>query len=274
MVSTVMPMAVTAEKSSDPRIQFGEAYYANDSKTVKITVSIENNPGFVSTTIPVTWNKDQLTLKGVAETDLIDNGLLESGSEPQGIKNCGWIGYTITEEVGKSGQYHLAWNYDTMYAGDMTDPQELEFTKSGKLCVMEFEVKKNLSEGEEFVISADLDDTLDGVNNTVNVMNWDMKDLTKEAEPAGVTIMFGAGRVLLASPEEEPTQFLGDINSDSELNSSDAVYLLNHIMFGDRRFPINYTGNIDFTGDGSNTTSDAVYLLNHIMFGDRRFPIQ
>ena len=39
MVSTVMPMAVTAEKSSDPRIQFGEAYYANDSKTVKITVS-------------------------------------------------------------------------------------------------------------------------------------------------------------------------------------------------------------------------------------------
>ena len=66
---------------------------------------------------------------------------------------------------------------------------------------------------------------------------------------------------------------LGDIDMNGEVNTADAVYLLNYIMFGGNRFPMNYPGNIDFTRDGDHATDDAVYLLNYIMFGDRRFPI-
>ena len=56
---------------------------------------------------------------------------------------------------------------------------------------------------------------------------------------------------------------LGDMNGDGIVNSSDAIYLLRHVLFEDD-YPLNQPA--DFMFDGIVNSSDAIYLLRHVLF--------
>ena len=74
-----------------------------------------------------------------------------------------------------------------------------------------------------------------------------------------------------AQTEENFEYIVGDVNLDEYVNSDDAIYLLQNILFSEL-YPINYKGSVDFTRDGNVNSDDAVYLLRHVMFPDI-FPI-
>lgn len=253
MVFTVLPMMVSA---ADRDVEIVFSTEDSDGKvgsTVQIEVSIKNNPGFVSTTIPVLWNSSELELVGVLEEnrDLVENGLLKKGSNPQGMENCGWIGYEITDAVNELGLYHLAWNYDTMYTGNY---KELNFTEDGLLCVMEFKVLKEMAKDATYTISADTE------NSFINMMNWDMEDIVKE-EVSGVSIQFINGEVKMS--EVAGTYILGDVNNDNVVNTSDARYILRYVVkYVDEGIEI-WKG--DVNNDGVINTSDARYILRYVV---------
>ena len=56
---------------------------------------------------------------------------------------------------------------------------------------------------------------------------------------------------------------LGDFTGDNKVTSSDAIFVLRHVLF-----PEDYRWNelIDFTNDGVTTSDDAIYLLRHVLF--------
>ena len=62
-----------------------------------------------------------------------------------------------------------------------------------------------------------------------------------------------------------PDYIKGDVNGDSELDISDAIYLLYHVYFKDL-YPVNQE--CDFNGDSVVDISDAIYLLYHVYFKD------
>jgi hypothetical protein len=61
----------------------------------------------------------------------------------------------------------------------------------------------------------------------------------------------------------------GDVTADGEIDVSDAIWCLRHVLFADK-FPV--VGDVDFNGDGREDASDAVYLLRYVLFGDK-FPL-
>ena len=59
------------------------------------------------------------------------------------------------------------------------------------------------------------------------------------------------------------TGVVGDVDGNTEITSSDAVYLLMHTFFPEE-YPVNQDS--DFNGDGDVNSSDAVYLLMYTFF--------
>ena len=57
----------------------------------------------------------------------------------------------------------------------------------------------------------------------------------------------------------------GELNGDSVIDAADAILLLQHSMFP-LLYPINYSGNIDFTKDDIVDMNDAILLLQYSMF--------
>ncbi len=81
-------------------------------------------------------------------------------------------------------------------------------------------------------------------------------------------------RLLSVSEFEEselPGYKLGDIDGDYQRSSSDAIYLLYNVFFGDTRYPL--LQSCDFDANGDVETDDAIYLLYNIFFGDTRYPL-
>jgi hypothetical protein len=64
---------------------------------------------------------------------------------------------------------------------------------------------------------------------------------------------------------------LGDLEGDSDVDSSDAVYLLYVIMFGTESYPTDQP--LDFNRDGEANDDDALYLLYHSFFGESEYPL-
>ncbi len=58
---------------------------------------------------------------------------------------------------------------------------------------------------------------------------------------------------------------VGDLNRDGVKDENDAIYLLNHYIFGGD-YEIDQPS--DYNGDGKVDEDDAIYLLNNIIFGD------
>lgn len=56
---------------------------------------------------------------------------------------------------------------------------------------------------------------------------------------------------------------IGDVNNDTIVNRQDAIYLLYHVLLGNKRYPVNQP--VDFNDDGNTTRADAIYLLYHVL---------
>ena len=65
----------------------------------------------------------------------------------------------------------------------------------------------------------------------------------------------------------------GDVDANGVVNTDDAVYLLLHVMFGAKDYPVVDGMNLNFDDSGIVDTGDAVYLLLHVMFGSVDYPI-
>ena len=57
----------------------------------------------------------------------------------------------------------------------------------------------------------------------------------------------------------------GDFDGDNDVDSDDAIYLLNACFFEDI-YPLNQAGDVD--GNGFFDSDDAIYLLNYAFFPD------
>ena len=63
----------------------------------------------------------------------------------------------------------------------------------------------------------------------------------------------------------------GDFNDDGEITDGDAIYLLRNTLFGELKYPLNYSG--DVNNDGRITDADAVYLLRNTLYGEAFYPL-
>ena len=59
----------------------------------------------------------------------------------------------------------------------------------------------------------------------------------------------------------------GDINMDGEVDIEDALLLFRHSLNEDL-YPVEYGGNMDFTGDGEVDIDDAVKVFRHSLNSD------
>ncbi len=221
-----------------PTIRFGTVELDGAVDTVEIDVYIENNPGFVSATIPVTWDDSVLKLVDIQDyhTTVTD----------------GWMGYSEYSNI--TDTYYLAWNNDTMHDGSYG---KANFTADGKLCTMVFELLDAAQTETMYAISANLEDPL------ANMMNWDMEDYLNQKENDGiygVTIEFVDGGIMIGTQE----YVLGDVNGDGELTFKDRVSLERHIANwpGYTLEDINANA-ADINGDGDITGKDRVILARH-----------
>ena len=64
----------------------------------------------------------------------------------------------------------------------------------------------------------------------------------------------------------------GDLNSNTVVETNDAVYLLYHVMLGSEKYPVNQP--TDYNGDGVIDANDAIYLLYHVMLGSEKYPLK
>jgi len=223
----------TADTSAT--IRFETVTLNETSETVAIDVYIENNPGFVSATIPVTWDDTVLKLTDIQDYDA--------------TITSGWVGYSEYSEI--TDTYYLAWNNDTIHDGSYG---KVDFTEDGKLCTMVFEVLDAVQNDTVYAISADLEDPI------ANMMNWDMEDFLHQRTDDGiygVVIEFVDGGIVVSGSK------LGDIDGDGEITPADRMALARHIANWEGYETIN-TAAADIDKDGEITPNDRLILARHI----------
>jgi len=187
LVLTMLPVVVGAE--GGPAITF-DPVVAEDGKTVSVTVGIANNPGLVTATIPVKWDKDVLTLTDVEASTA--------------VFATGFCGMTMEEYAanGTQGVYYLAWDNDTKEDGD--------FTGNGALAVMTFDVAEGKS-GKTAVNSMSAD--------IANLMDFDMNDHWGEVSYSAKEFELGT-----SGGEEEPDETTISI-ADVSVSTGNTVVL-------------------------------------------------
>ncbi len=231
--------AAGAEDAAEStKIRFQTVELTETSETVEIEVYIENNPGFVSATIPVTWDETVLKLMEIQDYHT--------------TVTSGWAGYSEYTKI--TDTYYLAWNNDTIHGDNYS---EYNFTVDGKLCTMVFELLDAAQTETMYAISADLEDPL------ASMMNWDMEDYLNQKEDDGIyglTIEFIDGGIMIGAPEEYT---LGDVNEDGKVNTLDRMKLARHLANWDGYKTI-HTQAADIDGDGSVSTVDRTYLARHL----------
>jgi len=88
--------------------------------------------------------------------------------------------------------------------------------------------------------------TGDGIIDSADVSDWEMRDIASEVGVIGELIC-------------------GDANSDGLVNISDAVYIANYVFIGGNPpFPLE-SGNVNC--DGAVNISDAVWIINYVFIG-------
>lgn len=195
MVVTLLPVVAGADAT--PTIKFVQQETAAGASKVKVDVVLENNPGFVSATIPVKWDPSIMTL-----TDSI---------QVTSVVDTGWCGMSMTEYAtnGTQGTYYLAWDNDTR-----TEADGGNFTGDGKLHTLEFTLVDNTKDTATQIaseLSADI----------ANMMNYDMQDL----RDSGLTAVAGMVNVTAADAGGDVDYIPGDINGDGKVSYSDVAKL-------------------------------------------------
>lgn len=86
-------------------------------------------------------------------------------------------------------------------------------------------------------------------------------------EAASVTLTAGSVTV----EDNTPAFTRGDVNGDGQVNSADAIYLLNY-TFSAASYPLVGDSNGDMNGDEQVNSADAIYLLNYT-FSPSSYPL-
>lgn len=168
MVVTLLPVVAGAD--AKPTITFVQQETAAGASKVKIDVMLENNPGFVSATIPVKWDPSIMTLTdSIQVTNVVDQG---------------WCGMSMDEYAtnGTQGTYYLSWDNDTR-----TEAEGGNFTGDGKLHTLEFTLVDNTKDTATQIAS-------ELTADIANMMNYDMQDL----RDSGLTAVAGMVNVTAA----------------------------------------------------------------------------
>jgi len=223
---------------TEPTIRFETVEVAESAATVAIDVYIENNPGFVSATIPVTWDDSVLKLVDIQDYHT--------------TVTSGWIGYEEYSEI--AGTYYLAWNNDTIHGDNYS---KYNFMEDGRLCTMVFELLDTAEADAEYTISANLEDPL------ANMMNWDMEDYLNQKENDGiygVTIQFVDGKITIGTSDG---YLIGDVNNNGVVDTLDRMNLARYLADWPDYKTI-HTEAADIDGDGSVGTFDRMYLSRHL----------
>ena len=166
----------------------------------------------------------------------------------------------------------------SMAISDITyDAEKMSLTKVEWVC--ESEIKNwNSSKGQgvlgfdgntdangvvlkmTFLIKEFVDDADVNISCTATLKRFDADKVENSVE-----IEVISGRILIRNA------IRGDVDGDNKVNSADAIYLLYHVMWGSKNYPINQNGDMD--GNGKVNSDDAIYLLYHVMFGEGSYPI-
>ncbi|MBQ8293625.1 MAG: InlB B-repeat-containing protein [Bacilli bacterium] len=68
----------------------------------------------------------------------------------------------------------------------------------------------------------------------------------------------------------ETSSIIGDLDNSGKVDTSDVIYLLYHVMFGDS-YSVSQDSDYDYNGVVD--SNDVVYLLYHVMFGEASYPL-
>ena len=83
-----------------------------------------------------------------------------------------------------------------------------------------------------------------------------------DANGEAVAVSLIAGSVTVE--EAAPAFARGDVNGDGQVNSADAIYLLNYTL-NESSYPLIGDDDADVNGDGQVNSADAIYLLNYTL---------
>ncbi len=229
MVVTLLPVVAGADAT--PTIKFVQQETAAGASKVKVDVVLENNPGFVSATIPVKWDPSIMTLTdSIQATNVVDTG---------------WCGMSMTEYAtnGTQGTYYLAWDNDTR-----TEAGGGNFTGDGKLHTLEFTLVDNTKDTATQItseLSADI----------ANMMNYDMQDLRN----SGLTAVAGMVNVTAADaggdtpvdPTPTPSGFYveaGSVKGKAGDTVEVPITLYNNPGLASMKIVVEFSENLKFVG--------------------------
>ncbi|MDO5478731.1 MAG: cohesin domain-containing protein [Clostridia bacterium] len=152
-------------------------------------------------------------------------------------------GLTLTrvEDAGKMGENKHSDNLsaDEYYLSWFNPLAEENYSFNGTVVTLSFEIAEDAALGD-YDITVEVNEAYDTDLNPV-------------------TYVETAGKVTVV---EAPPYILGDIDMDGEVKLSDAVLLFRHSL-NQSLYPVDYSGDMDFTGDGKVTIDDAVLIFRH-----------
>ena len=178
VVTSMLSLYIAAEDTpAEPAIVIQSSGIAesNGDKMVTVTVSIRDNPGFVTATIPVEWNPEHLELVKVQNEDACFS------CEPERVYSNGdwkdgWHGMPLADSHNEDGLYHLAWGSDASFEGS-----SFNFKEDGVLATLTFKVI-----ADDAVKSTSVWTVED--SPIANLMNWDMEEQWQELSFENVDI--------------------------------------------------------------------------------------
>lgn len=193
---------------------------AKTGDTVKVNVTVTNNPGVTAVKLVVNFDEDVLTLVGAEDTGLFKEGIFSDDY---------------------SSDYELTW-FDALSTTDNT--------ATGVIATLSFKVNKTAKAGTSAVsvkvigandiLDADLNKiTLDATAGAVNVKNGTVT--IGDVNDDGVVTADDAIYVLcytLYGVQQYPLNQDCDFTQDKSVTSDDAIYLLYNVVFGDEKYPL------------------------------------
>ena len=238
MLSLYIAAEVTPAESAIV-IQSSGIAESNGDKMVTVTVSIRDNPGFVTATIPVKWNPEHLELVKVQNEETYftcDPEQVYSNGEWKD----GWHGMPLADSHNETGLYYLAWGYDASF-----QESRFNFEDDGVLATLTFKVI-----ADDAVKSTSVWTVED--SPIANLMNWDMEDNWS-------SLAFVKGNIVLKDGMP------GDVNFDNEVTMEDAIIIMKHALKAEIITDAKALTFGEVTGDDVLDMNDAIKVMKYAL---------